>query len=40
MIEKKCIKCGFKTYDQSFYNDDGLCRNCEEGKLDAIRGHD
>jgi len=38
-IVDKCINCGFKTDDQTFYNEDGLCRNCEEGKFDAKRGH-
>ncbi len=39
-IVDKCVNCGFKTDDQSFYDEKGLCRNCEAGKLDAIRGHE
>ncbi len=32
--------CGYESTNKEDFNEDELCRNCEEGKQDAQRGHD
>lgn len=35
-IEIEC-PCGYKSYNKEDFDEEGLCRNCEAGKLD-VRG--
>lgn len=34
----KCKSCDYTSENKIDFDEEGLCRNCENGKLDAIRG--
>lgn len=34
----ECKSCGYLSENKTEFDEEGLCRNCETGKQDAIRG--